>query len=325
MQCNKLTTAILILGLPSLALAAPQQPGSPPKPQQTPRATATDEVATYASVSKLIGANVWARADAEGDREDVADINDFIVDATTGKVDFVILSSGGVGSLGDTLRRVPFSDLSIEHQDDDECKVMIAVGKDEFERIAKIEEDSLEPYRAKTIAAGTRDQGAVREAGGQKDTTGVTNAQMRVSGAILASDLDDLEVRAPMGAYGADGKPVKADELGSIDEAWLNTVTGNIEYLTFEYKDRKLVMPHRALTSHIDADNKELYFTAPAVADRLATAPAFDDAKKWDLKNAEFRRTVDSFYADMKGAAEKAGDAVRKAGDKVGDKIGDGK
>jgi hypothetical protein len=315
MKCNQLSTAFLILGLPALTFASAQQPGSPPKQDPSPRAATSDEVAYYATVSKLIGANVWSRADAGGDRDDLADIKDFIVDAETGKVEFAILSSGGVGSVGDSLRRVSFSDLRFEHKTDgDECKVMLDLGEAEFERIAKVEEESLEPYRAKTVAASFRDrQAAAREASGDKGTAGAREAQMRATGAILASELDDFDVRAAITTYDAEGKAVQADKLGSIDEAWINTETGNLDYLTFEHKDRTLVFPLRALATHVDADGKGLYFIAPP-ADRLATAPAFDEAKKWDLKNAEFRQNIDRFYAMKDGAGKKVDGARREAG-----------
>jgi hypothetical protein len=313
MKCNTLTTAMLIVALPSLTFAAAQQPGTPPKKEGDARAVPTQDVAYYAAVSKLIGANVWSRADGDGERDDLADINDFIVDAESGKVDFVILSSGGVGSVGDSLRRVNFSDLRFDHSGD-ECKVTMEKSEDEFERIAKIEEKSLDPYRAKTVAASFRDrQAAAREAAGEKQTAGAREAQMRASGAILASELDDFDVRATMATFDAEGKAVKSDKLGSIDEAWLNTESGKIEYLTFEHKDRKLVFPHRALVSHVDADDKAIYFVAPA-ADRLMAAPAFDDSKKWDLRNAEFRRTVDSYYVVKDGEVKK----VQREGDGSG-------
>lgn len=317
MKCNQLTTAFLILGLPSLAFAGAQQPGSPPKQQpqqQTPRAAATDEVASFATVSKLIGANVWSRAKADGDRDDLADVKDFVVDAQTGKIDFVILSSGGLGSLGDSLRRVNFADLQFEHTSDDECKITVNHSEDEFDRIAKIEEKELEPYSAKAVAASFKDrQAGAREAAGDKKA-GVREAQMRASGAILASELDDFDVRTAMAAYDAEGKPVQADKLGSIDEAWINTTSGKLEYLTFDYEDRMLVFPHRALVSHVDADGKGLYFVAPA-ADRLKVAPAFDEEKNWDLKNSEFVETVNRFYGEMKEGAKEAVDEIRRAGD----------
>jgi hypothetical protein len=304
MKCNKITTAILISALPSLAFAAAQQPVSPPTQERDARDVQTQDVAYYATVSKLIGANVWSRADGDGKREDMADINDFIVDAENGKVDFVILSSGGVGSVGDSLRRVNFSDLRFDHSGE-ECKVTMETSEEEFDRIAKIEEKSLEPYRAKTVAASFRERlASAREAVGEKQNADVREAQMRTSGAILASELDDFDVRAAMASYGADGKAVKSDKLGSIDEAWINTETGKIEYLTFEHESRKLVFPHRALVSHIDADDNAIFFVAPA-AERLTAAPAFDDAKKWDLKNVEFRRTVDAYYVSNDGTVEK--------------------
>lgn len=320
MKCNTLTTAVLILGIPSLTFAAAQTPGTaPPKQDTTARPATSDDVATYASVSKLIGANVWSRAEAGGDRDDLADIKDFIVDAETGKVDFVILSSGGVGSVGDSLRRISFSDLRFEHDaDKDECKVMVELGEAEFDRIAKIEEDSLDPYRAKTVAASFRDrQAGTREGSGDKQDAGVRDAQMRASGAILASELDDFEVRVAPASFDNDGKAVETDKLGSIDEAWINTETGKVEYLTFDYKDRMLVFPVRALVTHAEADGKGLFFLAPA-ADRLAAAPAFDEAKKWDLKNAEFRQNVDRFYATKDGAVKKPADGVRREGDGSG-------
>lgn len=308
MKCNILTTAIMIVGLPSLTFAAAQQPGAPPKQERDARTATTDDGAYYAAVSKLIGANVWSRPDTDGDRDDLADINDFIVDAESGKVDFVILSSGGIGSVGDSLRRVNFSDLTIEHTEGDECKVMMNLSEDEFGRIAKVEEKSLEPYRAKTVAASFRDrQTKAREAAGKEATAGVREAQMRATGAILASELDDFDVRASMHTYDADGKPIESEKFGSVDEAWINIKTGKLEYLTLDYKDRMVVFPHRALISHVDVDGKQLYFVAPVAADRLMQAPAFDEAKNWNLRNEEFRQTIDKFYVTKNGDVGRVG------------------
>jgi hypothetical protein len=308
MKCNQLTAAMLIAGFPSLAFAAAQQPGSTPKQEHDTRAVSAGDAAYYAPVSKLIGANVWSRPDSDGDRDDLADVNDLVVDAESGKIDFVILSSGGVGSLGDSLRRVNFSDLTIEHTDGDECKIMMNLGEDEFDRIAKIEEKSLEPYRAKTVAASFRDREAKpREASGTQGTTGVREGQMRATGAILASELDDFDVRVSMAAFDAEGKRVESDKLGSIDEAWVNTKTGKLEYLTLDYKDRMVVFPHRALISHVDVDGKQIYFVAPVAADRLLQAPAFDESKNWNLRNEEFRRTIDKFYVVKNGDTDGVG------------------
>jgi hypothetical protein len=120
---------------------------------------------------------------------------------------------------------------------------------------------------------------------------------MRASGNLLASELDDLDVR---GFVAADPSvpPTEGAWLGEIDEAWVNCATGQLEYLTFEHEGRTLALPQSALTTKVDVTSTRLYYLIPTQVSSLAQAPAIDEEKRMVLENPEFRKSIDKFYQE---------------------------
>ncbi|MEZ6014979.1 MAG: hypothetical protein R3F49_07700 [Planctomycetota bacterium] len=315
MKHTNLTIALALLSVPSLAFANAQDVGQTARAGQEAPERLQQATPMYASVSDLIGKDVWSKADVsdDNDRDDMADIRDFVVDRSTGKVTGVILSSGGIGSIGDTLRQVEFSSLHFKQDDDGKRTVWMDLTEDEFSKIAKIEEDSLKPYKCDTIAASFRDkQARAREAGSDDVTKKAREAQLRSSGAMLASEVDDLNVRAAVGSTNKDGEAVAGSEIGSIDEAWIDLSTGEIAYYTFEFEDRMLVFPRSTISAQVDREGESVHFVAPATNAILSSAPAMDEEKKMTLKNMDFRAQVDRFFASRNGEVREGADRARE-------------
>jgi len=300
MKHQQLTTALLLLSVPSLAFAAVQEERPRTDFVQDSDSKRADKNPMYASVSELIGKDVWSRADAsdESDRDDIADIRDFVIESETGRISGVILSSGGIGSIGDTLRRVEFSQLRFIHEKDGECKVWMDTTEDAFSKLASIKNDTLDPFRCKAIVAGYRDmQGRAQEAGSGEATGKAREAHTRAMNTMLASECDDLEMRACGGCVDENGKSIEGQDMGNIDEAWVNLSSGEIEYVTFEYNDRMIVIPAAMLKSQVDVEDEVVYIVSPIKNTLMASAPSIDDDKKgMTLRDADFRTRVATYY-----------------------------
>ncbi len=254
--------------------------------------------------SALIGKDLHSRPDAEGKRKDLGDLKDFVVDSGTGQVTHVIVSSGGIGGLGDSLRRLPFSDLSVVRErpadGKGEGKLVASVDLDEegFDRLSTITADALEPYRCEAIAASQKDLGRrAREANSDAATQKAREAHARANALMLLSELDDLAVRACAASHDKEGKSVAGEKLGEIEEAWIDVGDGKVMYVTLELDGRELPMPMDTLAVHVDTDAKALYVPTPCPSGKLAEAPALAPDEGRALASEAFRAEVARFYA----------------------------
>lgn len=91
-------------------------------------------VPTCLAASKLKGLAVKNRA-----RENLGDIQEFMIDLTDGRVAYAVLSFGGFLGLGDKLFAIPMSSLSYDK--DDDCFVL-DVDKQTLERAQGFDKDN---------------------------------------------------------------------------------------------------------------------------------------------------------------------------------------
>ncbi|MEZ6014796.1 MAG: PRC-barrel domain-containing protein [Planctomycetota bacterium] len=332
MKQQRLNIVFALAVGPTLAFAGAQDVKDVRRADATGAQLTAAEGAKFASISELIGMDVWSKPDSadKNERHDLADIRDVVLDARTGRITGVILSSGGIGSFGDTLRRVEFRDMNFLHDAKGACTVWMDHSEADFGRIATLDEEALEPFHCKAIVAGvTNERARAREAGGkkagseeggkkgeksekgEKGEKQTREAHARVTGAVMGSEFDDLELRAALGSTDEGMKPVAGQALGSIDEAWVNLSTGEVSYLTFKHGDRMLVFPLSAVAPNVDVQGDTLYFVAPATNAALAAAPALDLATGMTLGNAEFRATVDRHYPRLDAVNRPDNDGAR--------------
>ncbi|QDU54384.1 PRC-barrel domain-containing protein [Aeoliella mucimassa] len=117
MRILSLTTALITSGAISLTSLSPAmaQDGNAQQ-RQARRATVSsaklDETTRGNTVraSHLIGMNIVNR---EG--EDIAQINDLVLDAKTGRINYVAVQYGGFLGMGDKLFAVPYDALHVRH------------------------------------------------------------------------------------------------------------------------------------------------------------------------------------------------------------------
>lgn len=302
MRSKNISFALALITLPSFAFGLAQDAADTKKGGTTNSEAQEHKTPHFASASQLIGMNVWSRGIDDKSREDVGDIRDYVVDGKTGTLTHVVVSSGGVGSIGDTLRRMPYSALQFDVTDPKEMKVWVDMKHEDFKALPAIEKSVLAPYAGKAIAE-TRiaERAKAREANAPKAKGDVATVRLPEVSAMLVSELDDLDLRAGRGSVDAAGEAIDGKSVGSIHEAWIDCFAGKVAYLTVEHNGRQVVVPMAAMSAFVDYDDKSLYFETPCSMLTLATAPAIDEKENLTLQNAAFRATIDSFYAKLDG------------------------
>lgn len=94
------------------------------EPQQT-RPAQSQSTASNADGAKILAARTFRASKLAGlnvrnmQGEALGEINDFVIDLKTGKVQYAAMSVGGVLSIGDKLFAVPFSKLKFDHGQDE--------------------------------------------------------------------------------------------------------------------------------------------------------------------------------------------------------------
>lgn len=88
----------------------------------------------YLSATTLIGDDV---DNAQGDS--LGDLKDIMLDTATGKVAYGVLSFGGVLGMGDKLFAVPWSALTVDHENN---KLILDVSKDRLKDAPGFDQDN---------------------------------------------------------------------------------------------------------------------------------------------------------------------------------------
>jgi sporulation protein YlmC with PRC-barrel domain len=301
MQSKQFTAALALLTVPALSFVYAQEPATAPRARAGQSTVKEAKDAHFATASKLIGQDVLGRATTNGERKDIGDVRDFIVDGASGAVTHVIVSSGGVGSLGDTLRSLPFADLRFDRTDPKQPKVWLDVTEADFDALGKITNESLDVYRCKTIAeAHLGHQSRVREAGAKVAPKDGVIADGHLSLIMLASELDDFDVRALIGSVDEKGDSMAGESVGSVHEAWIDCSAGKVAYLTLEHNRRFVALPMASLVPAVDMEKKTIFFETPCTVLQLAAAPALDEKASLTFDNADFRKSITEYFAGVK-------------------------
>jgi sporulation protein YlmC with PRC-barrel domain len=135
------------------------------------------ENADDAATSKLKGKRIRGSDGAE-----IGKIHDFVLDAATGKVAHIVVSSGGVLGVGDKLRLVPPTDV----QQAGDKEFTASMGQAEFKALATITKEDLEAGR---ISAHPGTQREPSSSPGDPSSQGA--GQM-----VLASELADKDIKS---------------------------------------------------------------------------------------------------------------------------------
>lgn len=288
--------------------AALAQDASAPERQDT--ATFQDQSKTlrpdrpFVSHDELIGMDVWsgsktgARGDEDADRSDLGDINDFVFDASTGEITHVVISSGGIGDLGDTLRAVECKQLQWSKDSEGEMMVSLPMDEASFERIQEFDPEKL--GRDAVDASARRAKDAAKDWSDDERDARAGNARaaiQKVAQSHLLTNLAGLDVYAKDQIMDDD-----AEAFTEVAAAIIDQERGSIAFIRIEADDEEYIVPFEALevrTEETDDDEEPEYsIVVPKGPQELKGSQAVDSSED-SMKNARsarFRAQVYEFY-----------------------------
>jgi sporulation protein YlmC with PRC-barrel domain len=118
------------------------------------------------------------------DGKDLGNINDFLVDPSSGRVEYAVISTGGLGGIGDKLRVVPLSELKAGDKDN---QFRLGIDKASWDQIAAMSDDAFKAEKITFTDAERRQitghfsAGATATADTSAYTAGLTSHLVRAS------------------------------------------------------------------------------------------------------------------------------------------------
>lgn len=305
----------------AIALEAQDRPqDGRPAPAADQDAARAEKNTCYAKAGSIVGMDLWSRPGE--DRSDLGDIRDFLIDSETGQVTHAIISSGGLGDVGDTLRAIPCDRIEWSEDEDGERQAHVDLSEDAFAKIPEFDEDSADRLvreaRERVDAAGK----VAREGAGKRGDAGTTTASARLrTMAQMASDIGEFDVLAPGGD----------EAVSSIGDVYIDTERRTVCFVSIELNDATYVVPFRALELRVtnreeaeDVDDLEFAYVAPRTAEQMKRAPRISEEGNRTLENPEFVSAVYAFYdmEDPRASDADRTDAARDRGGKPDAKRG---
>lgn len=248
----------------------------------------------FAELGDVRGKDLWTRGGE--DEIDLGDFSDFLVDAGSGKITHAIISSGGVGSVGDTLRALPCGKIEWSADEDGERKAYASLSEDEFDDIAE-----FKPENADRLVREARDRanasGAIaREGAAGAGKAGTTVASARVAAtSLMYSRIEGLEVYEPEGD----------EAVTSIASIYADTDRNAICFMAVELDNATYAVPFESFKMRVtnrddaeDVDDLEYAFVAPLTVTEMSDAPTMSEDEDEDrtLANPKFVRSIYAFY-----------------------------
>lgn len=234
--------------------------------------------------------------DGKEEYEKLGTINDLVVNGITGDIESLVVSSGGVLGVADTLRTVSVGEVRFNSK---EKRFETKMSEESFKAIAAFDAGD---FRERQMSARKRiiDAGAIKRDGGEARDQGEkakTEALRAESGRIqcLARDLAGWEIH------------VMEDEAGDSKNVYIDVAGSKVAFIEFEFEcgmgedkdDVTLVVPFSSLEvmpptkKGVKACSLHLNLTKLA----LTEAPSIGDNEDVVLEDRTFRDEVRAFYA----------------------------
>lgn len=162
---------------------------------------------------KLAGQHVRGRAS-----EDLGRVHDFLVDAASGRVEYAVISSGGLGGMGDKLRLLPMSALRRGEKEDE---FSLAIDEAQWNQITPLSDEAFKAAEV-TVTDDEKRRLAGHFSGSAQATTGSDSRAYTASQTarlLKASDLRGKDVRSG------------SQEIGSIEGLVVDLQTGTASAL----------------------------------------------------------------------------------------------
>jgi sporulation protein YlmC with PRC-barrel domain len=287
--------SILGVSLLALSTAAVAQSANRPKPTAT-AATTTVAVETVRvhPLGIVLGTVVLT-----GDKKELGEVEDLILDSMDGSVDYLVIGQGGVLGVGEEKYLVPFESVRFAAKE---------VPPDVPKGIAQGVVDDSAPS-AELQATTTFNEERIRKAPKFTKDMRIGPDVERASREAAGLTPEPMQPRAKTSelvcARKIQGTPVLGathEKIGELDEMVVDPHAGVIAYNvlatlgTLGLGERRFALPWEVTRVKTDADNK-VVIGSDLTKDRLAKGPEFESKDIKRMLGAPYLRDVYAYYA----------------------------
>lgn len=265
----------LCVSVGTLGLAAP--PGETPnKSAENVKLPGKD--ARLFRASQLIGMNVNG-----ADNNEVGEIKDLAIDPNCACTRFVVLSSGGVMGVGDSLAAVPLKAFRFDQQNK---TASLNINKSQLEQAPKFTDNDWDKLSEKTWTTTVYQYYKV-EADGDIDKETKTATTAQTPRVLKGSDV-----------VGMDLHNTADEDLGEIEDLMIDLNSGRIGYAVLSFggvlgvNEKLFAVPWQTLKMNSEGDK----FVINVQKDKLANAPGFDKNNWPNMADLNWSKDVHAFY-----------------------------
>jgi sporulation protein YlmC with PRC-barrel domain len=272
-----LVPAVLTVSLAAVAPFATRA-DEPAKSEQSQVA-----IAQTFRAGDIIGLPVWNKAN-----ENIASIDDLVIDMKTGEVRYAAISRGSVAGIGGKLYAVPFSALTFvfgEPNKADSRHFVMDATKDQLDAAPGFETSHWPSVGDSQWGASIDKHYKVD----RKIDAKADGAKITYETVFRASKIKGMDVRNDAN-----------DNLGSIDELVIDVTKGHVKYVALSYGswftggNKLFALPLSACT--LTHANEKTYFAVHASQEMLKNAPGFDKNQWPNTADANWNKSIDTYY-----------------------------
>ncbi|WP_298232917.1 PRC-barrel domain-containing protein [uncultured Azohydromonas sp.] len=267
----------LLLSLAGVLTAPAVLAAEAVQPSQTSKATAAPAaqgaLARDARASQIIGREV---RDPNGAK--LGEINDLIVDLGSGRLQYAVLSFGGVAGLGDKLFAYPVNAFRTSTDSDD---LVLTVDKNQLDAAPGFDKSRWPGLDADAYWRDVdRHFGAAGRSSERSSTAAAGGQRLMRMSQLLDKDVNDRQ--------GADA--------GEIEDVVVNMAQQRVHYVVLDFDkkwspdDKLLALPLTALNAPAGKRDGDLVLNVPR--EQLDMKRGFDENAWPDLNDQAYRREV---------------------------------
>lgn len=312
--------AALILGLasPGWAQAAGNQGSQSSAESPTPHGTSSARTATsrqQATIADMRASRLMGKDVRNAQGKEIGEITDMVVDLSSNRIHYVILSHGGLMGLGDKEVAVPVNQLRSGSRDG---QLVLNLTEQQLKDAPALERsaqwndprtwDNVGQYYTRTLGmpaserplATSEQSESGRSQSEAASGSSVANSAASASTAARSTSSSNARFQRVSDVLGMDVVDRTGDEVGEIEDIVINLSTGSVHYAVLEFDrawnpvDKLVALPLSSLQPKAGSND----LTITVTRDQLANAPSFD-ARSWpNLNDRQFRDRVAGFGRD---------------------------
>lgn len=287
------TSLLATICMTGLAVASPQDEGrrgvARDQDRDQDQETASDGRFMRLDAIQDAELGVLVTGDGETSFEKLGVVNDIVINAATGSIEHLIISSGGVLGIADTLRQVPLGQVTFNGK---EARFETKMTEEVFEAIMAFDKDQFRERqlsarkRVIEASAPTRNDDGEQDEEAKRKAMRAANERMQ----CLTDDIAGWQVH------------VMGEDESEVGDIYVDVAGSTLSFVAFDCEhdgdEVTLVVPFTAfdVVPSAEEGDTDCYLQLNQPKSVLASAPKMGDNDDAVLEDPAFREKIRNFY-----------------------------